>query len=281
MSTALPNLQQLTISNLGHGRKYHKYTDGEDPDEGRPLLQKLTISDFNNCSILKWDLEMLSGLPSLKELFCENNSDIAGSLSSLRVLKDTLEKVKFIDCRHVEGNLMDLADFPRLKELGLSDTAVTGDIRDINGHDFPALEYLSLPKGVYGGIGYKFEDISDVPEFMQAIHHLLQRSPTLFKGYDSPLIAFYWTLSKDSPNWYDRELGHPSPPFRVELIQAGSRNKIHSCEINWLDPEPSSECSDYEAYIEKQLIERNIDFYRGYHQPPTEEEYRRLCEGLP
>jgi hypothetical protein len=57
----------------------------------------------------------------------------------------------------------------------------------------------------------------------------------------------------------------------------------HSCEINWLDPEPSSESSDYEIYIEELQhidIERHINFYRGYHQPPTEEEYRRLCERL-
>jgi hypothetical protein len=108
MSTALPNLQQISLKFLGHE---HKYSDGEDLDErmaantanytaldidiisrfrnlhtfeiyraplnGRypalfdfPFLQKLTISDFNDCSILKWDLEMLSGLPSLKELDC-------------------------------------------------------------------------------------------------------------------------------------------------------------------------------------------------------------------
>ena len=32
-----------------------------------PLLQKLTISQ---CNLLKWDLEILSGLPLLKELYC-------------------------------------------------------------------------------------------------------------------------------------------------------------------------------------------------------------------
>jgi len=103
-STALPNLQQLSISNL---RGRHIYSNGDDPDEaiaaetvhytththdiniitrfrnlrvlvigticmnGRyPLLfnfshlQRLHI----NCDFLKWDLHMLSGFPSLREL---------------------------------------------------------------------------------------------------------------------------------------------------------------------------------------------------------------------
>jgi hypothetical protein len=38
-------------------------------------------------------------------------------MPSLRVLRDTLETVRIIGCRHVGGNLTDLADFPRLKEL--------------------------------------------------------------------------------------------------------------------------------------------------------------------
>lgn len=41
---------------------------------------------------------------------------------------------------------MDLADFPHLKELGLEETGVTGDIRDIGDNDFSSLE-------VYGGFG--------------------------------------------------------------------------------------------------------------------------------
>ena len=98
MTTALPNLQQIE---LGCCKGGHKYVDGEDPDEeqaaytanltahdidiisdfrklrilelhfaplnGRypvlfnfPLLQKLVIW---GCDNLKWDLEMLAGLP--------------------------------------------------------------------------------------------------------------------------------------------------------------------------------------------------------------------------
>ena len=195
---------------------------------------------------------------------------------------------------------MDLADFPRLAWLDLSSTNATGDIRDIRVHDFTALESLYLPKSVHGGRNYEFQLISDVPGFMQGIHLLLQRTPTLFDE-DWLSEAFGWTLSKDSPDWYDCDWDDsydwddwesPPPPFRLQFIQAGSRRGWSwcifdipindSCEINWLDPEPSSESSDYEAYIDElQQIEQPVDFYRGYRQPPTEQEYRRLCEGLP
>ena len=54
--------------------------------------------------------------------------------------------------------------------------------------------------------------------------------------------------------------------------------EYHSCEINWLDPEPDREDDDYKAYVEElKSIQEEITVYRGYHQPPTEEEYRRLC----
>jgi len=38
---------------------------------------------------------------------------------------------------------------------------------------------------------------------------------------------------------------------------------------------------DYETYmIQLSNIEQEIDFFRGYHQPPTAEEYNRLCREL-
>ena len=49
--------------------------------------------------------------------------------------------------------------------------------------------------------------------------------------------------------------------------------------MNWLDPEPDRESSDYWQYIEElQKIENEVRFYRGFHQPPTEQEYHRLLE---
>eukprot|EP00984_Skeletonema_dohrnii_P023874 scaffold12970_cov67-Skeletonema_dohrnii-CCMP3373.AAC.1 len=44
------------------------------------------------------------------------------------------------------------------------------------------------------------------------------------------------------------------------------------------DPEPDRGSDDYETYmIQLSNIEQEIDFFRGYHQPPTAEEYNRLC----
>ena len=79
------------------------------------LLQKLTL----DCKYLKWDLGMLSAFPLLKELFVTSNDRLTGNVRCLRVLKDTLEMLTIASCTNVEGNLMDLADFPQLKELNL------------------------------------------------------------------------------------------------------------------------------------------------------------------
>ena len=45
---------------------------------------------------------------------------LTGNIYSLRVLKDALEMVHIDQCRHIKGHLMDLADFPNLKELVLN-----------------------------------------------------------------------------------------------------------------------------------------------------------------
>ena len=47
----------------------------------------------------------------------------------------------------------------------------------------------------------------------------------------------------------------------------------------WIDPEPDKDSSDYAKYVEElQEIENEVDLYKGFHQPPTEEEYIALCE---
>ena len=247
-----------------------------------PLLQRLSIV---TCQYLNWDLEMLAGLPLLKELHCGNNKCLTGNINSLRVLKSTLEKVEISWSEHVEGNFIDLADFPHLKILDLYKTAVTGDIRDIGEDDFSPLEQLNLPEGVYGGTGYEFQRISDGTKLVRAVYLLKQRSPLKMRGW-------YGKLSRDSPDRYESvDVFRPSPqepPFYICLVQAGSRIGYrwktlvrggNACEVNWLDPEPNRENSDYDDYIEAiHKFNGEIGMYRGFHQPPTEEEYRRLVE---
>jgi len=85
--------------------------------------------------------------------------------------------------------------------------------------------------------------------------------------------------------------GLPSAPLKVAFVMVGSRLGwrwygntnigVSSCEINWLDPEPDRGSSEYRCYIRDmraQNIKRSINFYKGFHQPPTEEEYMRLCK---
>jgi hypothetical protein len=47
--------------------------------------------------------------------------------------------------------------------------------------------------------------------------------------------------------------------------------------VNWLDPELDRERNDYGAFIEEsEMMDRKVFKYRGFHQPPTEEEYNGL-----
>ena len=250
-----------------------------------PLLQYLTIS--NSHTSIRWDLEVLSGFPLLKELRCGdhcNNYIMTGNINSLRVLKDTLELVNFHRCSLVQGNFMDLADFPRLKELDLFQTAVIGDVRDVGERDFVTLETLTLPSGVYGGCHYEFERISDAPDVISALYSLKKQRPSL--------LLKYWRakLSEDSPDWYegmDIYDQRSSAPIFIAFVQAGSRvgyrwetERGAPCEAIWLDPEPGQESSgsDYEQYIEELRTIEQQTFYRGFHQPPTEDEYYLVWE---
>eukprot|EP00984_Skeletonema_dohrnii_P034363 scaffold33538_cov179-Skeletonema_dohrnii-CCMP3373.AAC.8 len=320
MATAMPNLQQIKISYMGQGQKYN---DGEDPDEevaartanytihdieilsnfsklrilevsyapmnGRypslfqfSFLQKLKI----RVGTMKWDLEMLEGSPLLEELHVYSDG-VTGNINSLRALKDTLTMVSIEFSSNVNGDFMDLADFPHLKVLSLKNTAVTGNLLDIDEHHFPQLQSLSLPDQVYGVDGYKFQRIAEMTDFIHKVYHLIQkrRSPKL-------LLNWTWHLSEDSPDWY-RSMRYPQLPFSIELVKVGSRlgyrwfgvyvvrsddddGPTQYCEINWLDREPEKESSGYKIYIQKlERIQRDIDFYKGCSQPPTQDEYRR------
>ena len=202
-----------------------------------PCLLKLTL--VNTC--IKLDLGMLDELPLLKELFCNFDANlghcVTGNIDSLRVLKETLERVVIHGPNpNVEGDFMVLADFPYLRALDLFGTAVSGDIRDIGEHDFVALEEgeLSLPKGVHGGCDFVFPAVSDVRRF--------------FEGLEARVIHLLaWTyrcrISEESDDWYH------GFPFYAELVEAGpwpdsrvgwrwTKGYNDACEVNWLGPEP-------------------------------------------
>ena len=217
----------------------------------------------------------------LEELVCVS-SLLSGNIRNLRVLKDTLENVVLSNSNDVGGNIMDLADFPRLRTLCLYDTAVTGDIRDIGKDDFSKIEQLFLPSTIYGGIEYELQRISDAPELMRALYRLKKQHPPLF------LDQWYGCLSQDSPDWYDWDEDNVSPPFCISLVEAGTRFGYQwkddageeCCEVNWLDPiwyQMKKAVTMKNSYLDDlEQIKSEIDLYKGYHQPPTQEEYNRL-----
>jgi len=159
-------------------------------------------------------------------------------------------------------------------------------VRDIGERDFLSLKQLTLPAGVYGGWGYKFQHISDAIDVARTYYLIRkQRSDLLIEDWQGE-------LSEDSLDWYDSpadELGEPehSPPFNIMFVQAGQRMGyrwqnayyLETCEVNWLDPEPRKESNDYEKYLEElHKIEERTFFFRGFNQPPTSEQYHRLLE---
>ena len=145
-------------------------------------------------------------------------------------------------------------------------------------------EHLHLPKGVYGTAGcYEFQRISDAPDLVRAVYAFNKQRPAL------RMSNWYTKLYEASPDWYEPvdDFDYP-PPFYIRIVQAGSRVGYRwtticnddPCEVNWLDPQPDRESSYYEEYIvQLEKIQNETDTYRGFHQPPTEEEYHRLVEG--
>ena len=327
MSSALPNLQKLKLGYVYKRVGDVKFADGEDPDERQardtanhttydidmvsnftklrefelsgaplngsypylfnfPLLQKLTVS---GCHRLKWDLAVLAGFPLLKEFHCESNKRMTGNIYSLRALKDTLEKVIIVHCPQIDGNFMDLADFPHLKSLKLRNVdKIKGDIRGMGETSFPKIETLALPAHVYGGNGFKFMRASDAKDLIATIYSIKKqrnRHPSLFEDHD-------WYLSEDSPDWYEDEImGRMCYPFSCCIVRAGSRlgwrwerkydyTPDHCFEVNWLDSLPAKGSSEYQSYIqglqELESYMNRFPFFRGYRQPPSEAVFKRL-----
>ena len=321
MSKAIPNLAQISIKRV-------RVCEGEDPYNNgvidvRPRLhnfpdimprfrklRKLTLSDvlFNGryphllnfpllekldvfrCKYLKWDLEMITEMPSLKRFIWCSSDAITGNVKSFIALKEKLEEVCIARCPNVVGNFMDLADFPRLMQLNLESTNVTGDIREMKEHDFAALEgHLYLPSTVIGGMYYQLQSISEASNLMNAIDRIRKCRG----GKDDFMFGLYtWSLSNDSPDRYVGDLldaiSFPPPPFTTRFVQAGPRvgwqwknDYQDCCSINWLDEEPHRDSSEYESYMtDLYRLESYQCLFDGFLVPPTHEEYRLLCERL-
>ena len=97
---------------------------------------------------------MLSRCPLLRELrLIRLQGNPTGNLNSLRVRKNTLEEVFINSCCSIQGNFMELADFPCLKDLSLFTPFLQEIIQE---DDFSAAEGVILRDTVIGGFGYSF-----------------------------------------------------------------------------------------------------------------------------
>ena len=85
------------------------------------------------------------------DIQASNNRGLSGNLQSLHVLKSTLCELMIRLCDGIDGDFMQLADFPQLEKVGLGDAKnVTGDALQINPlMHFPNLQILELPDIMY------------------------------------------------------------------------------------------------------------------------------------
>ena len=258
-----------------------------------PNLRTLNLNDNSG---LVWDFEMLSGVPNLERLQCSNNHSLMGELKSLEILKHSIVEISLDGCENVTGFLDELYDFALLEEINLENTAVSGDIRTIDERSLVSLKALCVGEGVYGG--GRIECIEEVPTLMRARHILMRRNPKMFHHWS---WMCRWCLSHLSPQWYtgatrtarttmdgrDRN-GSSAPPLMVEFVTAGNRigwrwtnrHKGGSCEIHWIDPEPSLSCLGEDGWdkYRKELVEleRDCKLFAGYLIPPTRAEFNKL-----
>ena len=228
-------------------------------------LEKLTIE---HCDCIKFDFGMLAGLPSLKVFECLYNKLVTGSLSSLSVCKETLESIEIVDGNvPISGNLMDLANFKRLKHVNLYNTkGISGNLGDIdadNDDHFPMLEKLRLPSTVIGGSRYEVMHLADAKQLIKDLTPLRRKRPELFE-------KLYWKLSTRSPdimNPLEEEREFDFRQYTFFFVQSGSylgwrwEQKFdytpdHPFEVHWLDP-PSSA-------VAKSFIPEGLErFYKG------------------
>ena len=168
IATRHPNQATYDIGILSNFTRLRELTIEGAPLNGRypalfnfPLLQKLHLSLRD----LKCDLEMLEGLPSLEE-FTFKFGRMTGNIRSLRVLKDTLSKIDIRHCGNgnVQGNVMDLADFPKLKYLCLVEcgAGVTIDFEEISKDAFQTLETLEINNCHRRYVHGNFMNLSDL-----------------------------------------------------------------------------------------------------------------------
>lgn len=252
-------------------------------------LERLVVRSMDNRHmILPFNLTRIARLTKLRELRLDSII-CNGDLSSLA----GLEKLEYLRLNSVlnSGNLMSLANLPSLSLLNLQNCrSFEGDIRDIQPHHFPSLKILKISEmRIYGRPGTKFTSVDDASIFFGAWSRVLSHSrpmATIEGGGKLPWAE----LDKSSAEFYEAgrwTVFARHPPFTATMIRVGQRlgyrwkNKSgQACDICWLDPEPSSDDADYDAYWASlyQLEQKHLhSIYRGHSRPPTREEWQQIA----
>jgi hypothetical protein len=299
IATYIPNLQSLRYDRhdcfalgddiLTHADGFtnlqHLHFQSANLRSSFPLIRSWTNLKTLNLTrnyFLEWQLLDLSSLQNLERLDVEFNVNLVGNLKDLSVHSKTLVYCELSHCKGVTGNIFDLAKLKHLEWLGVLETMIEGDIRNIGPSDFEALQYLSLSKQMYGGRNLK--RITDGPNVMKdLIIHLekrgVQRIPRVLR------------LTNDSPDRYDRR-NSIIPPFMMRLVTWGKRmgwrwsngTEGGDCEVTWFDPEPQPGSDGYEAYMkDKECGEpkQENSIFKRFSEPPSEDEYVELCRKRP
>lgn len=202
----------------------------------------------------------------------------------------------------------------RLRWFGFTRTAVHGDVRDLLlpprrgqtgeegrrhcSHHYPALRALGLPHTVYGA--GELRRVHHAADVMRARHVIRRQSTTADDDDDVvvPIYPFRLRLSEHSPDYHERVeqrlyASERDPPFHIEQIvvadgvRCGWRwsNLLGGCcAIHWLDPEPtttnghpSHAVDAYETELAQIREECADSLFSDFWDPPTPEEYERLC----
>ena len=273
-----PNLHALNIDRAPFNGQYPSLFSFS-------RLEKLSII----CSKIKFDLEMLAQLPSLKDF--QSEFGVTGSLKSLSVCKNTLETIVIGDGDvPISGNFMELANFPRLKKLDLwRAKEISGNLCDIdvdNENHFPVLESLRLPSQIKGGRWYEVMRVADAKQLIKDLTPLRRKRPELFQDDDAFPLPLYWKLSQTSPDVVNPnpdawDFGDQYRTFGFYFVQDGSclgwrweekydYTPDHPFEVHWLDPVSDEVAS---KWVPSGLGR----FFKGYYEPPPYNVLSRLA----
>eukprot|EP00977_Amphora_coffeiformis_P024689 scaffold16636_cov237-Amphora_coffeaeformis.AAC.5 len=254
----------------------------------------LRVLNLHNCHNLSWHLsDLVTALPNLRDLRCINNRQCQGSLRDLQPLRHSLTVLDISGCTTVTGHFLDLADSTILRWLGITRTAVRGDVREIKPGHYPALQAMGLDSvGIYGAS--EIHRVAHAADVMRARHQIRCQS-----AEEIPIYPFLVHLSVTSPDYHERieqrlYTSERDPPFQIEQVVVGGRwgwrwsNFLGGCcAIHWLDPAPDIHKDDKDddteryATYEKEWADLQAEcaqsIFLDFYDPPTPAEYEQLC----